>query len=637
MNYVVVITEDKSISSSIKIILKENFIVEEVSPSDIFKVIPLRRPNLIFLDSQFTNFNPLDILEKLLQIDPHLTIILLSPSFNRLAKESIEKGAFAVIEKPFDIERLLLLVKRGIERDALLRENEVLKKTGRIEKEEVKEKKKENRLFEDLIQIIVDNFSDFQKFCEGVLKTLKKYFHLSNSVLILKKADVFVPVYSIGLEKGLLEEIRMDFNDKFIQYFIKKSHILHISDAPLEIKNFVQILNGEMVFPLKTLRGELMGFLIVGSKITGTKFNFEEICQLNTLCDYLTMMLENIALYKEISFQKNFQDEIFANVPSGIIGVDENGKIIIFNKFAEKILGMKQQEVRGKDIEVVGSQIADYLRRTLKFKEVVSREEFTYIPKRILLGISTSYVEKEGKVEAAVALFQDLTTLKKLEEKEKEIERTRYWNALSSRLSHELKNPLVAIKTFSQMLPEKYDDEEFRASFSKVVQEEIEKLNGIVEKINRLAESERVNPVKFDFSELLNNLRKKYEREFMEKKIRFIFSEGNVKEIKADPMKLQEALGYIFDFALEDLREGGSFKFSSTLKDKKIILELSGNGGKINLLNGKNIFIPFIDKLKSTISIGLVLAKRIVELHGGKINFECDEFMKIFKIELPVQ
>ena len=639
MNYVIVITEDKSISSSIRVILKENFIVEDVPPSEVSKVLSLRKPNLIFLDGEFADFNPIDILERLLTIDPYFTIICLFPSFNRIAKEAIEKGAFAVIEKPFDVEKLLILVKRGIERDFILRENQNLKKSKEVEKEKIDRESKENGLFENFIQIIVDNFSNFQKFCEELLKVLKKHFYLNSSVLILQKDNIFVPVSSIGLEGKILKEIRMDLNDDFVQYFIKKQKILHISDeCPIGIKNFLQILNGEIVFPLKTVRGKLIGFLIVGSKIRG-EFDFGEICQLNTLCDYLTMMVENIALYNEISFQKEFQDKIFENVPSGIIGVDGSGKIIIFNKSAEKILDIKREEVIRKDVEVVGSQIADYLRKTLKFKKSVSREEFVYIPKNIILGISTSYIGKEEKVEAAVAVFQDLTALKELERRRKEMEKTKYWNVLSYRLSHELKNPLVAIKTFSQMLPEKYDDEEFRNSFSKIIQEEVNKLNGIVEKINRLAESgsESVNFVKFDLSQFLNNLKRKYEKKFKEKKAKFIFSEGNIKEIKADPLKLEEALGYIFDFIFEDLKEEGSLKFSSVLKGENVIIEFIENGGKIQFLNGKDIFVPFIDKLKVNISIGLVLAKRIIELHGGKIEFECNESVKIFKIKIPLK
>ena len=54
-------------------------------------------------------------------------------------------------------------------------------------------------------------------------------------------------------------------------------------------------------------------------------------------------------------------------------------------------------------------------------------------------------------------------------------------------MSHEIRNPLVAIKTFAQLLPERYSDSEFRREFSKLMTHEVDRLNGIVEQINDFA------------------------------------------------------------------------------------------------------------------------------------------------------
>jgi len=54
-----------------------------------------------------------------------------------------------------------------------------------------------------------------------------------------------------------------------------------------------------------------------------------------------------------------------------------------------------------------------------------------------------------------------------------EIEYSPYWEYLSARVAQEIKNPLVAINTFAQLLPRKYDSEDFRGQFSEVMQKEV--------------------------------------------------------------------------------------------------------------------------------------------------------------------
>ena len=63
-------------------------------------------------------------------------------------------------------------------------------------------------------------------------------------------------------------------------------------------------------------------------------------------------------------------------------------------------------------------------------------------------------------------MLRDVTGAKLLQEKEEQLERSAFWNELAASMSHEIRNPLVAIKIFSQLLPERYEDPDFRADFT---------------------------------------------------------------------------------------------------------------------------------------------------------------------------
>ena len=69
----------------------------------------------------------------------------------------------------------------------------------------------------------------------------------------------------------------------------------------------------------------------------------------------------------------------------------------------------------------------------------------------------------------AVAVIQDLTAAKSLREKQDLLERAAFWSDLAASMSHEIRNPLVAIKTFAQLLPERFDDADFRQPFNPQV------------------------------------------------------------------------------------------------------------------------------------------------------------------------
>ena len=87
----------------------------------------------------------------------------------------------------------------------------------------------------------------------------------------------------------------------------------------------------------------------------------------------------------------------------------------------------------------------------------------------------------------AVAVVNDLTAEESVREKETLVDRAAFWSDLAASMSHEIRNPLVAIKTFAQLLPERFDDADFRQEFNQIVVKEIDRLDKIVTQINNFA------------------------------------------------------------------------------------------------------------------------------------------------------
>jgi len=640
MNYLMLITENKTIAASLKAIFKGDYFIEDIQPEYALRAVSERRPKVILLDSQFGRTNSMGLLTELLSYDPTLTIVKLVSSFDKIARQSLELGAFEVVEKPFDIERIKHTVKRAMEREKFMeaRRKDITQKGEKKHLDEhIYSELEKEAFFQSFLQIVAENFSDIERTGLEVLKIIKKKFQFNRMLILLKKGELFVPSVSVGVG-DTFTALELRQNHPLILWFINKSRILNLEssepDIPFECQGFMDTIKCRLAFPLRTLKGELIGIFFAGDKITGDEITPKEINSLSMIMDYLSTVFENASLYKEICFQKEYQEAIFRNIPTGIIAVDKNGRVVVFNSYVEEILGIRIDDIKNETIEKAGSQIADFIRRALSGGETFTRVEIEYIPTKVILGLSTNVLrDTNGDITGAVAIFQNLTIVKEIEKKERETEKNRYWSSLASRLSHELKNPLVAIKTFAQMLPTKYNDEEFRGKFSEVVQTEVQKINEIIERINKIADMMELKVSYVDIVELFRNC---IEARNKGNNIKFSFSGEEKIFVQSDEDKIKEAVNYVMDFIYDDTGGDGVVYINFRKDRDNIEIDIYERGNKINLQNEEEIFIPFSPSTKSTVSIGIMLARKIFETHGGRFRCNLHPSGKNLIITLPV-
>jgi len=105
------------------------------------------------------------------------------------------------------------------------------------------------------------------------------------------------------------------------------------------------------------------------------------------------------------------------------------------------------------------------LRRTLREEGVEFTEEWIDAATKRNLAVRTQRLMNRAQCLGAVAVVQDTTDQRLLKEKQDRLDRATFWAELAASMSHEVRNPLVAIKTFAQLLPERYEDPSSRWSF----------------------------------------------------------------------------------------------------------------------------------------------------------------------------
>jgi len=195
-------------------------------------------------------------------------------------------------------------------------------------------------------------------------------------------------------------------------------------------------------------------------------------------------------------------------------------------------------------------------------------------------------------------------------------------STLAASTAHEIRNPLTGIKGFIQLLTEKYRDDESQLYFS-VIQKEIKRINQIVSELLMLG---KPTIQKFDYVDL---------DEVIKELSPIIDSQANLYNvvyqavIDTSPLIIYGSKDHIKQLilnltknALEAMPLGGALTVSVTKESEHYKIEISDTGKGIPKEALSKIFNPFFTMKETGTGLGLVVCKRIVEMHKGTIEIQ---------------
>jgi len=188
-------------------------------------------------------------------------------------------------------------------------------------------------------------------------------------------------------------------------------------------------------------------------------------------------------------------------------------------------------------------------------------------------------------------------------------------------MAHEIKNPLSAIKTFAEYLPEKYQDPMFREKFFRIVQAEIDRINTIVRELLDFAKPSPLQLQPIDVSQLLEDTLGLLSNQLLKQgvDVRRSFHDNGFT-IQADPNQLRQVILNVLLNSLEAMPSGGRLEVSTTVRDGQAILRVIDTGCGIPPEHQGKLFDPFFTTKERGMGLGLAIVKGVVERHGGRIT-----------------
>jgi PAS domain-containing protein len=243
------------------------------------------------------------------------------------------------------------------------------------------------------------------------------------------------------------------------------------------------MLQAEVSIPL-IAHGELLGALNLGPKVTGAPFFAAELEILYILCGNVALALRDIDLHHQVINQKAYFENILQRMNSGVVAINCENRIITFNSRASALLQISREETMGKDLRLLPSPLGDFLYDTLTTGKEISKGG-VYTGKGAHSPGNKHFPAAliPRGVLGSVMIFDDISERKQLEVERRQSDQLDVLNKFVSQLAHEIKNPMVAIQTFSELLREKYDDSSFREYFTYTVRQEVKRLNELVEQL----------------------------------------------------------------------------------------------------------------------------------------------------------
>lgn len=232
-----------------------------------------------------------------------------------------------------------------------------------------------------------------------------------------------------------------------------------------------------------------------------------------------------------------------------------------------------------------------------------------------------------GQTAIAIKNAQLYAQVQRAEGEKRRAERLASVGALASGIAHEIKNPLVAIKTFAELLPERMSDADFRGEFSLVMLREIERIDQLVARLRGLAAppAERFTPVHLrePIEETLALLRGQLERLGVKVDVAY---DSPLPFVAGDPAQLKQLCLNLFMNAVEAMNGGGELTISvrgrSVLGDQRLALEVRDSGPGIPEVLLSKIFDPFVTTKAQGSGLGLSICRAIADAHRAAIRAE---------------
>jgi len=402
-----------------------------------------------------------------------------------------------------------------------------------------------------------------------------------------------------------------------------------------EVVQELRALGGEIAFPFLD-ENSLLGILIVGPKLSGDPYFSDDIDLVSTLASQAAIAMQNAQLYRQVVLANEYIENIVETMESAVIAVTAEGTITLFNSAAEQLTGLnaanmkRHQPDRGVFLHVLPPEVAWALAFAVSGSWQPRDVEVTinHGLRGLLHAILSTAVlhDDQKRITGALVVVTDLSAVKALERNQRRVEHFAIMARFYAGLAHEIRNPLAAISNFISMLPDRFDDPEYRATAVRLLPIEVARIVRLADRLRLMAPSEGGNLSVIAIPPLLNDIVAIHSPAAREQRVKIVLQcPEELPKIQGDPSQLVQLFVNLLRNAIEAMPDGGSISIEAehvstqTVADR-VIVRVIDEGPGIDPAVRAKIFEPFFTTKPAGTGLGLSICREIADFHRARLT-----------------
>jgi signal transduction histidine kinase len=312
----------------------------------------------------------------------------------------------------------------------------------------------------------------------------------------------------------------------------------------------------------------------------------------------------------------SFADALHDCLNAAVIAVSDRQLITVFNGQAEKLTGLSAADVLNHPIKGLPPALRDLIAKTAKSGQPIEHSEISFGAGPVR---ASAFPSRTKGATAVTAVLHSLAPAQKLEANMRRLDRLASVGALSASMAHEIKNAIVAVRAFVDILVE----ENKASELAPIVGREMRRIDSIVSQMLRVAGPAKptLGPVRL--------------HTVLDQALHLVGHQLDAKKLKArrdfraasdrlhgDEYQLQQAFLNLFFNAIEAMKAGDELSVRTEMvrKPPALRVSVSDTGLGIPAENIDRLFDAFFTTKQDGTGLGLPITRRIVEEHKGAIS-----------------
>jgi len=322
----------------------------------------------------------------------------------------------------------------------------------------------------------------------------------------------------------------------------------------------------------------------------------------------------------------DFADKVISSLPVGLIATDSDGKIVVFNDTIKRISGISNTDATGKNLNEIVNQEVIKLILEQKDEEKSSEKEIRLSfgsGKSFYAGITVARINKKNIDEQAglILILKDLTEIKELENSLVRQEKLAAIGNLSAGVAHEIRNPLSSIKGLATYFRDLFPEDSDNRNTANVMIKEVDRINRVIKDLLEFSKPSEISRSVFLLTEAVDHVFRLISADARNQNITTVSEIPYNLKVRMDRDRFSQILINLCRNSMEAMKNGGIINIKAEMVDRvNLHIKISDSGQGIDFQDINQIFNPYFTTKNDGTGLGLAVAQKIVEAHGGIIS-----------------